>query len=280
MQVGPRLGSRLVTDDLLARIDTYLDGVARAATRAEEIGPFTLFVRESPGWPYYARPTPGARDFTRADAEAVRSRQRELGIPETFELVIDRSPGAAEAIEATGLPVTRRPLMALIPQEFARIDVPDGVELRWPTADDPDLVRMLAVQELGFGAPGTAVGVAGADELGAMVPNANLDVVDAARRMIAEGRTVVGSLLLDGDPVATGAHQPIADATEVVGVATLPAYRRRGLAGALTSALVDDALARGVTLVCLSAGDDDVARVYERVGFRRVGTFADAEPAP
>lgn len=79
--------------------------------------------------------------------------------------------------------------------------------------------------------------------------------------------------------MATGAHRPLGGATEVVGVATLPAYRRRGLAAALTSALVQDALERGVELVCLSAGDGDVARVYERVGFCRVGTFVDAEPA-
>ena len=40
----------------------------------------------------------------------------------------------------------------------------------------------------------------------------------------------------------------------------------------MTAALVADARARGVGTVFLSAQDDAVARVYERVGFVRVGT--------
>ena len=73
-------------------------------------------------------------------------------------------------------------------------------------------------------------------------------------------------------PVAAGAHQPVGDVTEIVGVATLPAVRRQGLGGAVTGALVEDALERGVETVFLSAGSDDIARVYARLGFRRVGT--------
>jgi predicted GNAT family acetyltransferase len=40
----------------------------------------------------------------------------------------------------------------------------------------------------------------------------------------------------------------------------------------VTAALVADARARGCGTVSLSAQDDTVARVYERVGFVRVGT--------
>ena len=72
-------------DDTLARIDTYLDAVVRASTRAEQFGSFTVFVNDGPGWPYYARPTPGAANFTAEDAGAVRVRQRELGVPQAFE---------------------------------------------------------------------------------------------------------------------------------------------------------------------------------------------------
>lgn len=39
----------------------------------------------------------------------------------------------------------------------------------------------------------------------------------------------------------------------------------------MTAALADDAARRGVGTTFLSAGDEDVARVYERVGFVRVG---------
>ena len=75
-----------------------------------------------------------------------------------------------------------------------------------------------------------------------------------------------------GGPVAAGTHQPVGDVTEIVGVATLPAVRRQGLGGAVTGALVEDALAHGVETVFLSAGSEDIARVYARLGFRRIGT--------
>ena len=85
---------------------------------------------------------------------------------------------------------------------------------------------------------------------------------------------------LDG-PVASGVHQPVGDTTEVVGVATLPSARRRGLGAAVTAALVAHATASALDLVFLSAASDDVARIYERLGFRRVARagIADA-PAP
>lgn len=67
-------------------------------------------------------------------------------------------------------------------------------------------------------------------------------------------------------------------ATELVAVGTLPGHGRQGLAAAVTTALVQDALGRGVGLVLLSATDGDVARLYERVGFERAGTACAAEP--
>ncbi len=49
--------------------------------------------------------------------------------------------------------------------------------------------------------------------------------------------------------------------------------------GLATVALVADSQARGVGTVFLVAGDDDSARGYERVGFRRVGTACATAPA-
>jgi predicted GNAT family acetyltransferase len=79
--------------------------------------------------------------------------------------------------------------------------------------------------------------------------------------------------------LAVGSHQPVGAVTEIVGVGTLPAARRRGLGAAVTAALVADARARGAELVFLSAGSEAIARVYERLGFVRVGTAGLASPA-
>jgi predicted GNAT family acetyltransferase len=80
--------------------------------------------------------------------------------------------------------------------------------------------------------------------------------------------------------LASGALMRSADVAEIAGVATLPSARRRGYASQLTAALARRGLTDGVDLVFLSAGDDGVARLYTKVGFRRVGTACIAEPAP
>ena len=130
-----------------------------------------------------------------------------------------------------------------------------------------------AVAEVGFGRPGTRPGADGAAERDAARARLRPDLLAELARRTRDGTTVTAVAVDPRDGVvAAGQHQPVGDATEVVGVATLPAHRRRGLAGAVTAALTADARARGATLVLLSAGDEDVARVYARVGFRRIGT--------
>ena len=53
----------------------------------------------------------------------------------------------------------------------------------------------------------------------------------------------------------------------MIGVGTLPAARRRGIgARRHRAARRSDARERGAELVFLSAADDDVARLYERLG--------------
>ena len=266
---------------LLSRLEAYYDAVPRTAAHVEQIGPFTLFINAGPGWPYYARPSLGARVFTTADVQRVRARQRELGIPERFEWVAETTPMLTVAAAAAGLAVSQHPLMVL-PQH---LECPgcgrppaDGVEVRLATVQD-DLALLNALARVAFAVPGTAAGAAGLDDALAVVERDPRALVFQQQRLQA-GKTVLAVGLMAGQPVGIGSHQPVGPVTEVVGVAVLPAFRRRGIAGALTSRLVDDALEQGVQTVFLSAGDDTVGRVYERVGFRRIGCACTAEPVP
>ena len=102
----------------------------------------------------------------------------------------------------------------------------------------------------------------------------------ALRRRLRSGLTVMAAASDREGPLSVGSHQPVGEVSEIVGVATLPAARRRGLASAVTHALVADALRRGCEVVFLSADDDAVARIYGRLGFRHAGTALIAEPAP
>ncbi|MFF3409089.1 GNAT family N-acetyltransferase [Streptomyces sp. NPDC002742] len=141
----------------------------------------------------------------------------------------------------------------------------------------PSLAGALAVPHVAFAAPGTALGTAGPAELAAEITARAGDLPAAAERVRA-GRTVVAAAVEGGVVLSSGMHLPVGGVSEVAGVGTLPAARRRGLALAVTAALVADARTRGVDTVFLSAGDDDVARIYGRLGFRRVATALIAEP--
>jgi predicted GNAT family acetyltransferase len=77
--------------------------------------------------------------------------------------------------------------------------------------------------------------------------------------------------------LAHAAYQGAHGAAELVGIVTLPASRRRGLGAAISAFVARHALSRGYDLIFLSAADDDVARVYARVGFHRVGTACIAQ---
>lgn len=263
---------------LLRRIDAYLDGVPRSAARTEAVGPFTLFVQEGNGWRYYARPTPGSEVFAPSDILAVRARQRELAQPEAIEWVVDVASGVGAAAEAAGLATHRMPLMHLPPGAERPVTPPLGVELRIAAPDD-DIATLSAVAALGFGAPGTDVGATGPEALAEAAAAADPGVIGFTRTRMRDGLTVTAAAFVDGAPVSVGSHQPYEGATEIVGVATLPAYRRRGIGAAVTAALIGDALARGVEVVFLSAGDQDIARVYARAGFRQVGEVGAAEAA-
>ncbi|GIG57744.1 hypothetical protein Lfu02_21160 [Longispora fulva] len=258
----------------LLQLEAYFDAVPRTAARTETYGPLTLFITVDGGWPYYARPALGlAAEITAADVTKVRDRQRELGLPESFEWVDEISPSMRAAAEEAGLRVSAHPLMVL--EQLSADPVDDRV--RRIAANDPDLALIRGVQHVGFGAPGTMVGAAGTAERDTAAGEE--PALEPLRARIRAHTTMVYAAFDPEGPLAAGMHQPVGDVTEIVGVATLPSARRRGLGAAVTRALAADALASGVRTVFLSAGDPDVARMYEQVGFRRVGTAMAGEPA-
>ncbi|GAA2116682.1 GNAT family N-acetyltransferase [Actinomadura alba] len=268
---------------LLDQLEQYYDAVPRSAARVEEFGPLSLFVREGQGGPFYARPTRGWADAAgTADVARVRARQRELALPESFEWVAETTPALRAAVEESGLVVHEHPLMVLDPEDTppAGTEVFDDLLVRIVGSDDPALPSALAVPHLAFAEPGTGVGSADvadiAEAVRARVADGSVERVTAR---IRAGLTVVAAAVRGETALCAGQHQPVGATTEIVGVGTLPAARRRGLGRAVTAALVTDAWARGVRTIFLSATDDDVARVYGRVGFRRIGTALIAEPA-
>lgn len=271
----------LPASDPLRTLESYYDAVPRLSGRAEDFGPLTLFVRDDGGFPFYARPTPGADEpVTREHVEAVRARQRELGVPESFEWVAENTPGLRAAVEESGLDVAECPLLVLpataAAPETGALD--PGLGARILSADSALLADAVAVQRLAFADPGTAMGTADVSRIASEAALRTAEgFVERARERVRSGATVYAAVVSDETVLSAGQHNPVGPVTEIVAVGTLPACRRRGLGAVVTASLIADARTRGIGTIFLSASDDNVARVYERVGFRRIGTALIAE---
>ncbi len=264
--------------ELIGRIERYLDLAPKARADAETVGPFTVF-RSRVAHPFFARPSPGwARGYaTAADVRSVGERQRELGVPETIEWVKEIAPDLGTACKDAGLRVSEHPL--LVHHDSLAVPVPDGIRIR--RIDDPDddvLPSAQSVARIAFASAGTAIGDAGHTERDIATEQRAPDASDDLRQLIRDGRSVVVVAEDEHGVLCSGGHNPLGAVTEIVGVGTLPSARQRGLGAAVTDTLVADAIRRGIEVIFLSADTDDVARVYERVGFRRVGTACVASP--
>ncbi|WP_342668314.1 GNAT family N-acetyltransferase [Actinoplanes subtropicus] len=229
-----------------------------------------------------------------------------MGVPEAFEWVHETTPDLLAVARSAGLEVLLAPLLVLDPAALVPdLPVPGAtVSLLDPSSPTyaSDLAASRAVANLAFADPPAAtpleevtavatepaqplepallVEPAGPAERDAATQPLSEAMVEGFRARAADGTYVSAVVTSPADGIlAGGILMRSGDVAEVAGVSTLPSARRRGYASQLTAALARRALADHVSLVFLSAGNDDVARLYTRVGFRRIGTACIAEPA-
>lgn len=149
--------------------------------------------------------------------------------------------------------VVRQRLMAVDAGDLVRAPVPDDVELH--RAGPGDLDDVVRVDVEAFGGEVEPARAWTGPHLGAAQVTVGVALVDG--RAVGTAYTV----LSDG---AAGA------AVLLAGVAVVPAARRRGVATALSSWLLADAVASGARLAHLQPDDERAARVYARLGFVEV----------
>ncbi|GIH08826.1 hypothetical protein Rhe02_68930 [Rhizocola hellebori] len=81
---------------------------------------------------------------------------------------------------------------------------------------------------------------------------------------------------LSGQGAGAGMYlAPVAAVTELVGIATLEPLRGQGVGAALTAAMARHAFSQGVTVAFLATDNPTAQRVYERVGFRPLGSIRE-----
>jgi ribosomal protein S18 acetylase RimI-like enzyme len=276
-------GADSVPRTVFDRLEQFYDAVPRDASRTEHFGGLVLFVRDGPGMPFYARPRlDWDTEPTATDIDAVRTRQRELGVPEAFEWVHERCPVLRDIARSVGLSVLEAPLMVLDHSLLPDPSALSTAQIRFADPAEPgfstDLGESRAIASLGFAAGGTDIGAGGSAERDATVRALSAGELADERECAARGGrvTAIAQTVADG-PVATGTLMRVGDVAEIAGIATLPSARCRGLGAAIAAALARRGLASGADLVFLTAGGDDIARVYRRAGFRRIGTGCIAE---
>lgn len=223
-----------------------------------EVGPFDVFLNHGGGnpWLSYARPARPLQGDLINGIEDVRRAFRDRGYVPRWEYIQELTPDLTNALITAGFPKPEmRPLMYLSSHHSA--PVPRGVKIRRAVSDE-DLLEASRVQNRGFGMP----------------EEETFDLRD-----LVKGGIRVMAAFADGIAVAAGVHTPLHGVTELAGIATLEGYRRRGIGAALTAALAEDARRERCDLIFLSAGDEVIARVYERAGFETIGFATDTMDA-
>ena len=234
-------------------IQAYLRVAASRAREVERIGPFLATFSRSSQNPFlnYAIPDDGAAPSPDDVAALIDAYRRHDRVPR-LEYLPGLAPSVEAALLAGGFSVEGRlPLMVCPPDQLRDLPSPAGIELIAPRSDAELLALLTAQNEAyGEGPPGPA------------------ELEDQRASLAAGGLAALARDAATGEPAGGGVCTvPANHTTELAGVGVRETFRRRGIAGALTSRLARDAFAAGVTTVFLMAAHEAEARLYARVGF-------------
>jgi GNAT superfamily N-acetyltransferase len=175
-------------------------------------------------------------------------------LPASVFLAADGYQATRQAAAALGL-ARHGSQTAMVLEAGGLTDPPAGPSLSIGAADEVEALGVaLRVAAAGFGAP---------EAVFAPLYQPSIAAHPGATIYVGE---------VDRTPVTTGVGYVVGDAVGVYSVATPPEHRRRGYAGQIVRRIVSDGFRQGATRAYLLASPDGLG-VYERVGFRAVGSY-------
>ena len=239
--------------DALARIQSSLRVAASRNRETARLGPFLATFSPASDLPFLSYAIPDANaDPTPDDIAALVAFYAARERTPRLEYIPDLAPKVEPALLAAGFAIEiRAPVMVL--GTLRPAPIPEGVVL---------------IEAQGYGDVRNLVGALNEAYGGEPPTDAE---VERQRRRIEDG-TIALLAKADGEPVGGGLVVPPEEGlAEVTSIGVREGHRRRGVAAALTSRLTELALARGVETPFLMAGGEPEARIYARVGYRRVG---------
>jgi GNAT superfamily N-acetyltransferase len=248
---------------MLSTIQAYLRQSAARDRLTEAIGPFLATFDAGDTHPSinYAIPDDHAAPTT-AEVQALIAAYRARGCVPRLEYMPALAPAAEAPLRAAGFAGEGlMPVMILPPDMAAKPPAIHGIDLITPVTE-PEIEALVAAQSEAFG--------------GSEVDD---EAVERARRFISKGG--VALLARDqatGEPAGGGMLDlPLGGVSEIVGIGVREAYRRRGIAGAITARLALSAREAGIATVYLVAAHDEAARTYQRAGLVTIGHMLQLE---
>ncbi len=239
------------------RIQSYLRFAASQQREIEQIRPFLATFNRHSTSPYlnYAIPDDNATPSI-ADVKALIAAYDKRERKPRLEYVATLAPAVESALTAAGFSVEGRlPLMTCIPGSEKVLPIPPDIELIVPVSD-LEMLATVAVQNEAYG-------------------ESTPTLEDAKRlrdSLVAGGIAVLARVAATGEPAGAGVCTvPGNQTTEVAGIGVREGFRRRGIAGVLTTRLVQEAFDAGVTMAFLMAAHEEEVRIYTRAGFATTG---------
>lgn len=243
--------------DSLRRIDEQIIGVNRPARNVFEVGPFTVMLDPTTDMIFANYAIPMSQEVSDGQiAEMISLFHREGRTPR-LEYRREACPDLADRLEANGFALEMdNPVMLCDRSTFVPVFADDvDVEVLTPDGDIEGFLR------------------SGNEAFGMDFP-INEERIVKTREAIGRGSWVCAIGRIDGDIAGSAAITPFGGVGELAGVGTSPRFRRRGVASAVSSVLMERFF-ETYDLAWLSAGDDTARLVYERLGYRAVATQAN-----
>lgn len=239
------------------QIQTYIRLAASRGRDTEKVGPFlATFSRHTELiFLNYAVPDDNAEPSTDDVAALIAAYERRNRKPR-LEYLPSLAPSVEPALVEAGFAIEGLlPLMIYAPNSQGNTLTPEGIEIV-TASSDADFLATLIVQFEAYG------------ETSAPSPE---DIARLRSSVAAGGIAVFARDSESGEPAGAGVcAPPFVGVTELAAIGVRHAFRRRGIAGAVTTHLACEASAAGITTIFLTPAHDEGERIYNRVGFQSV----------